>query len=73
MEEKSPRFSDYLFAQMSPENAAKVECTEPPRKNQELTGVRKWLSENLLLLLTLLGVAVGAIIGKSDITQKTYR
>lgn len=45
---------------------AKVECTEQPGENKELTGIRKWISENLLLLLTLLGVAVGAIVGKYE-------
>ncbi|CAH1374667.1 hypothetical protein MTP99_015995 [Tenebrio molitor] len=55
---------DYLFAQMSTDNNdAKVECTEQPGENKELTGARKWISENLLLLLTLFGVAFGTIVG----------
>lgn len=41
----------------------KVECTEQPCKNQELTGARKWLAENLLLMFTLLGVISGVAIG----------
>jgi hypothetical protein len=57
---------DYLFAQMSTDNNdAKVECTEQPGENKELTGARKWISENLLLLLTLFGVAFGTIVGES--------
>lgn len=58
--------SDYLFAQMSSDNndANKVECTGQPGENKELTGARKWISDNLLLLLTLLGVVFGVVIGK---------
>ncbi|KAJ8920324.1 hypothetical protein NQ315_011986 [Exocentrus adspersus] len=66
MEEKSSRFSDYLFAQMSSDsNAAKVECTEQPGKNKELTGIKKKLMDNLLLLITVLGVIIGVILGFS--------
>ncbi|CAH0555908.1 unnamed protein product [Brassicogethes aeneus] len=59
------KFKDYLFAQMSSDtnDAAKVECTDQPGKNEELTGVRKWVSENLLLIVTLLGVAIGIATG----------
>lgn len=45
-----------------------VEC---PRKTTdsceapvELTGVRRWLSENLMLLLTLSGVLFGVVLGE---------
>lgn len=51
-------------------NTVKIEFTERSDK-KEMTGVRKWLSENLLLLGTLCGVAVGAIIGKSA-TKKNF-
>lgn len=57
-------------------NDAKVECTEQPGENKELTGARKWISENLLLLLTLFGVAFGTIVGESRTLfylSKNYR
>ncbi|XP_065167492.1 excitatory amino acid transporter-like isoform X3 [Atheta coriaria] len=61
--ENPSRFSEYLFAKMPEDNnTVKIEFTERSDK-KEMTGVRKWLSENLLLLGTLCGVAVGAIIG----------
>ena len=44
-------------------NDVKVECTDQPDKNEELTEIRKWISENMLLLGTLLGVAFGAGLG----------
>ncbi|XP_017775394.1 PREDICTED: excitatory amino acid transporter isoform X2 [Nicrophorus vespilloides] len=60
--EDTSRFSEYLFAKMPEENTVKIECTEHSDK-KEMTGAKKWMSENLLLLGTLLGVAIGAIIG----------
>lgn len=49
---------------------ADAEC---PRKTTdsceapvELTGARKWLSENLMLLLTLSGVLFGVVLGEWD-------
>lgn len=72
--EKSGKFSDYLFAKMGPPNmTAAVHGTELPPKTTErcdapleLTGYRKWLSDNLMLLVTLSGVMLGVILGKSN-------
>ncbi|XP_023170421.1 excitatory amino acid transporter isoform X1 [Drosophila hydei] len=71
--EKSGKFSDYLFAKMGPPNmTAAVHGTELPPKTTErsdapleLTGYRKWLSDNLMLLVTLSGVMLGVILGLS--------
>ena len=68
--EKSPQFSDYLFAKMGPPQAT-VNGTELPPKTterseapRELTGYMKWLKENLMLLVTLSGVILGVVLGK---------
>ncbi|KAH8360941.1 hypothetical protein KR093_000534, partial [Drosophila rubida] len=64
--EKSEKFSDYLFAKMGPPNV-----TLPPKTTErsdaplELTGYRKWLSDNLMLLVTLSGVLLGVLLGLS--------
>lgn len=69
--EKSEKFSDYLFAKMGPPNSATVNGTELPPKTTEggdvpieLTGFRKWFSENLMLLVTLSGVILGVVLGE---------
>lgn len=53
---------------MGHHHAVDAEC---PRKTTdsceapvELTGARKWLSENLMLLLTLSGVLLGVVLGE---------
>lgn len=66
--EKSGKFSDYLFAKMGPPTSTELppkttECSDAP---VELTGYRRWLSENLMLLVTLSGVLLGVILGKYD-------
>ncbi|XP_011186772.1 excitatory amino acid transporter isoform X1 [Zeugodacus cucurbitae] len=70
--EKSEQFSDYLFAKMGPPSSTTVNGTELPPKTtersgapRELTGYRKWLRENLMLLVTLSGVLLGVIFGFS--------
>lgn len=70
--EKSEQFSDYLFAKMGPPHTTTVNGSELPPKTterceapRELKGYRKWLSENLMLLVTLSGVMLGVILGKS--------
>ncbi|XP_022221519.2 excitatory amino acid transporter isoform X1 [Drosophila obscura] len=71
--EKSGKFSDYLFAKMGPPNVtASVHGSELPPKTTErsdapveLTGYRKWLSDNLMLLVTLSGVLLGVVMGLS--------
>jgi len=60
MEEKSSaRFSEYLFAKMGGQD---VSASQGPRKVTADT--RKWMRENLLLLVTLSGVLFGIILGK---------
>ena len=68
--DQSEKFSDYLFAKMGPPIIGNNDA-ECPRKTTdsceapvELTGLRKWLSENLMLLVTLFGVFLGVILGK---------
>ncbi|XP_034101046.1 excitatory amino acid transporter isoform X1 [Drosophila albomicans] len=71
--EKTEKFSDYLFAKMGPPNVtAAMHGTELPPKTTErsdapleLTGYRKWLSDNLMLLVTLSGVLLGVLLGLS--------
>lgn len=72
--EKSEQFSDYLFAKMGPPHSTTVNGSELPPKTterceapRELKGYRKWLSENLMLLVTLSGVMLGVILGKSQL------
>jgi len=73
--EKSEKFSDYLFAKMGPPNVtSSVHGTELPPKTTErsdapveLTGYRKWLSDNLMLLVTLSGVLLGVVLGECGI------
>ncbi|CAD7079028.1 unnamed protein product [Hermetia illucens] len=57
---------------MGPPNSATVNGTELPPKTTEggdvpieLTGFRKWFSENLMLLVTLSGVILGVVLGVS--------
>jgi hypothetical protein len=49
--------------QSAPTTAATkmTDCSDGPT---ELTGVKKWLDENLMLLVTLSGVVLGVIIGE---------
>lgn len=59
MEEKSSaRFSEYLFAKMGGQD---VSASQGPRKVTADT--RKWMRENLLLMVTLSGVLFGIILG----------
>ncbi|XP_034945744.1 excitatory amino acid transporter [Chelonus insularis] len=59
MEEKSSaRFSEYLFAKMGGQD---VSASQGPRKVTADT--RKWMRENMLLLVTLSGVMLGIILG----------
>lgn len=60
MEEKSSaRFSEYLFAKMDGQD---VSASQGPRKVTADT--RKFMRENLLLIVTLSGVLFGVILGK---------
>ncbi|KAH8246673.1 hypothetical protein KR038_006470, partial [Drosophila bunnanda] len=65
--EKSGKFSDYLFAKMGPPTATELppKTTERSDAPVELTGYRRWLSDNLMLLVTLSGVLLGVILGLS--------
>ncbi|XP_057335660.1 excitatory amino acid transporter isoform X2 [Microplitis mediator] len=59
MEEKSSaRFSEYLFAKMGGQD---VSASQGPRKVTADT--RKWIRENMLLLVTLSGVVLGVVLG----------
>lgn len=61
MEEKSSaRFSEYLFAKMDGQD---VSASQGPRKVTADT--RKFMRENLLLVVTLSGVVFGVILGES--------
>lgn len=60
MEEKSSaRFSEYLFAKMDGQD---VSASQGPRKVTADT--RKFMRENLLLIVTLSGVLFGVVLGK---------
>lgn len=64
MEKVSPHFSDYLFAKMSTDAAAgPADCTLESGAPKELTKTRRWIAENMLLLVTLLGVVLGIVVG----------
>ncbi|XP_055839850.1 excitatory amino acid transporter isoform X1 [Episyrphus balteatus] len=70
--EKSEKFSDYLFAKMGPPHGTTVNGTQMPPKTTErseapieLTGYKKWLHENMMLLVTLSGVLLGVTLGFS--------
>lgn len=69
--EKSGQFSDYLFAKMGPTNGStpsvptkNVTTEESDSPPVELTGLQKWLNNNLMLLVTLSGVVFGVILGE---------
>lgn len=61
-------FSDYLFAKMSGGvEAGAADCTLETGAPKELTRTRRWIAENMLLLVTLCGVLLGVTVGKSNI------
>lgn len=64
--EKPAHFSDYLFAKMSPDasSVGPADCTVESGAPKELTRTRRWIAENMLLLVTLLGVVLGIVVGK---------
>lgn len=67
MEEKSSaRFSEYLFAKMDGQD---VSASQGPRKVTADT--RKFMRENLLLIVTLSGVLFGVILGKYEEISKS--
>lgn len=69
--DQSEKFSDYLFAKMGPpiignnDNECPRKTTDSCEAPIELTGYRKWFSENLMLLVTLSGVLFGVVLGNS--------
>lgn len=79
---EAEKFSDYLFTKMGPSiqtghNVAgpDVECSKTTGNCEapvELTGLRKWLSKNLMLLVTLSGVIFGVIEGELTISCECY-
>lgn len=61
--EKSERFSEYLFAKMGPGDRG-PKTTEDRSAPVEPTGVRKFLVDNVMLVVTLVGVLTGIAVGK---------
>lgn len=62
--EKTGRFPEYLFAKMGPVEGGGAQATGASGARLELSGLRRGLKENLLLVVTLSGVILGAILGK---------
>lgn len=69
--EKSDQFTDYLFAKMGPsimlgsgDIPTVTKTTGRTSAALEMTGFRKWINKNYLLLMTLFGVVAGIILGK---------
>lgn len=61
--EKGERFSEYLFVKMGPGDRG-PKTTEDRSAPVDRTGVKKWLAENTLLVITLAGVLAGISVGK---------
>lgn len=61
--EKGERFSEYLFAKMGPGDRG-PKTTEDRSAPVERTGVRKFLVDNVMLVVTLAGVLTGIGVGK---------
>lgn len=62
--EKTSRFPEYLFAKMGPMEGGGAKATGASGARRELSGLRRGLQENLLLVVTLSGVVLGIILGK---------
>lgn len=68
--DQSGQFSDYLFAKMGPSNGGtnggdfSRNTTERCQTPVELTGIKKWISDNAMLLVTLSGVLFGVSLGE---------
>lgn len=62
--EKTGRFPEYLFAKMGPTEGGGAQVTGASGARRELSGLRRGLKENLLLVVTLSGVILGVILGK---------
>ncbi|XP_026732951.1 excitatory amino acid transporter isoform X1 [Trichoplusia ni] len=60
--EKGERFSEYLFAKMGPGDRG-PKTTEDRSAPVERTGVRKFLVDNVMLVVTLAGVLTGIGVG----------
>ncbi|RVE50693.1 hypothetical protein evm_004603 [Chilo suppressalis] len=60
--EKSERFSEYLFAKMGPGDGG-TKTTEDRMAPFEPTGARKWFIDNIMLVITLVGVIAGIALG----------
>jgi hypothetical protein len=61
------RFRDYIFTKMAPDGDTSVKnCNETNVINsRKLEGFKRWLSANLLLLVTICGVLFGLVLGES--------
>lgn len=66
--EKGERFSEYLFAKMGPGDRG-PKTTEDRAAPVDPTGVKKWFMDNIMLVVTLIGVLTGIAIGKCSINQ----
>lgn len=73
--DKSGQFSDYLFAKMDPSAGSNItnganDCSRKTTERcvtpVELTGLRKWISDNVMLLVTLSGVIFGIVLGECN-------
>ncbi|XP_055708928.1 excitatory amino acid transporter isoform X1 [Phlebotomus papatasi] len=68
--DQSGRFSDYFFAKMGPTlQNGDDDCTGETKERchtpTDPAGVRKWISDNMMLLVTLSGVILGVVVGFS--------
>lgn len=61
--EKSERFSEYLFAKMGPGDRG-PKTTEDREAPVELKGLKKCMMNNIMLVITLIGVFAGITLGK---------
>lgn len=67
--DQSGRFSDYFFAKMGPTlQNGDDDCTGETKERchtpTDPAGVRKWISDNMMLLVTLSGVILGVVVGE---------
>ena len=68
--EKGDRFSEYLFAKMGPGDRG-PKTTEDRSAQVERTGVRKILVDNVMLVVTLVGVITGIGLGEWKLFVKS--
>lgn len=69
--ERSERFSEYLFAKMGPADRG-PKTTEGRSAPVEPTGWKKCLADNMMLVVTLVGVLTGIAFGKCHLLFDSY-